>query len=161
MFVGQFLKEEAIPGLCGPRGLTGAEQMQGWGCRPETEGLAGPLQGTPGPAGAIPAAPTPSMTSYWAEGFVCCRRGFQAGPQSHPSSGLPTPNSLPPGPDQLVCDVVHDVGIVEAAALVWPPALDVDAGLALQVGQMEVVPGWEEVGAEDWGLGRREGPAVR
>lgn len=43
--------------------------------------------------------------------------------------------------DQLVSNVVHDVGIVEAAPLVRPPALDIDAGLALQVGQVEIVPG--------------------
>lgn len=43
--------------------------------------------------------------------------------------------------DQLVSNVVHDVGIVEAPPLVRPPALDIDAGLALQVGQVEIVPG--------------------
>jgi hypothetical protein len=37
--------------------------------------------------------------------------------------------------------VIHDVGIVEAPPLVRPPALDIDAGLALQVGQVEIVPG--------------------
>ena len=42
--------------------------------------------------------------------------------------------------DQLVGHLVHDVGVVEAAALVLPPALDVDAGLLLKVGQVEVVP---------------------
>lgn len=54
---------------------------------------------------------------------------------------LPFPSHPGPGPDQLVCYVVHDVGIVQATALVRPPALDIDAGFALQVGQMEVVPG--------------------
>lgn len=54
---------------------------------------------------------------------------------------LPFPSHPRPGPDQLVCDVVHDVGIVQATALVRPPAPDVDAGFVLQVGQMEVVPG--------------------
>lgn len=57
-----------------------------------------------------------------------------------PVSQIPPP---PPGSDQLVSNVVHDVCIVEAAALVRPPALDIDAGLALQVGQVEIVPGVE------------------
>lgn len=50
---------------------------------------------------------------------------------------------LPPSPartDQLVCNLVHDVGVIQPAALVLPPALDVDAGLLLKVGQVEVVP---------------------
>lgn len=55
-----------------------------------------------------------------------------------PLSQVPPP---PPGSDQLVSNVVHDVCVVEAAALVRPPALDIDAGLALQVGQVEIVPG--------------------
>ena len=42
--------------------------------------------------------------------------------------------------DQLVGHLVHDVGVVQAPALVLPPALDVDAGLLLKVGQVEVVP---------------------
>lgn len=50
---------------------------------------------------------------------------------------------LPPSPahtDQLVCNLVHDVGIIQPAALILPPALDVDAGLLLKVRQVEVVP---------------------
>lgn len=42
--------------------------------------------------------------------------------------------------DQLVSNMIHDVRIVEAAPLVRPPALDIDAGLVLQVGQVEIVP---------------------
>lgn len=54
-----------------------------------------------------------------------------------------TPSSLSPTPtctDQLVRNLVHDVGVIQSAALVLPPALDVDAGLLLKVWQVEVVP---------------------
>lgn len=145
-------------------------------CGPQTEGVASGPQGTPGPdepgppdstpgspwalrplpghgsrdrnrgpAGAIPAIPTPCPPpSPWqAAGQAALCVAGEAPKLGKALRSTPRPQ---PGPDQLVRDVVHDVGVVEAATLVGPPALDVDAGLALQVGQMEVVPGWEEVG---------------
>ena len=42
--------------------------------------------------------------------------------------------------DQLVGHLVHDVWVVQPPPLVLPPAFDVDAGLLLKVGQVEVVP---------------------
>lgn len=60
--------------------------------------------------------------------------------QATPASPATLTPLLPPaGPDQLVSYVVHDIGVVQAATLVWPPALDVDARLAFQVGQVEIV----------------------
>lgn len=95
-----------------------------------------------GPAGAI------LQSLLDAHGNLLGRQAFyKAGAVSRLGEALrsmpplPFPSHPGPGPDQLVCDVVHDVGIVQATALVRPPALDIDAGFALQVGQMEVVPG--------------------
>jgi hypothetical protein len=76
-----------------------------------------------------------SKASLWTD---ACFTDETSPPQMHPLSQDPLPL---PGPDQLVSNVIHDVGVVEATALVGPPALDVDAGLTLQVGQVEVVPG--------------------
>lgn len=42
--------------------------------------------------------------------------------------------------DQLVCDLVHHVGVVKSSSLVLPPAFDVDTRFLLKVGKMEVVP---------------------
>lgn len=42
--------------------------------------------------------------------------------------------------DQLVCDLVHHVGVVKSSSLVLPPAFDVDTWFLLKVGKMEVVP---------------------
>lgn len=50
------------------------------------------------------------------------------------------PSHLPARTDQLVRNLVHDVGVIQSAALVLPPALDVDAGLLLKVRQVKVVP---------------------
>lgn len=42
--------------------------------------------------------------------------------------------------DQLVCDLVHHVGVVKSSPLVLPPAFDVDTRFLLKVGKMEVIP---------------------
>lgn len=41
--------------------------------------------------------------------------------------------------DQLVCDLIHHIGVVESPPLVLPPALDVNTRLLLKVGKVEVV----------------------
>lgn len=41
--------------------------------------------------------------------------------------------------DQLVCDFIHHIGVVESPPLVLPPALDVNTRLLLKVGKVEVV----------------------
>lgn len=43
--------------------------------------------------------------------------------------------------DQLICNLIHDVGIIKSSPLVLPPALDVDTRFLLKVRQMEVVSG--------------------
>lgn len=54
----------------------------------------------------------------------------------------PQPLSLPRfRTHQFVSNLVHDVCIVETPSLVLPPALDVDAGLLVKIGQVEIVPG--------------------
>lgn len=42
--------------------------------------------------------------------------------------------------DQLVSDLVHNVGVVKSSSLVLPPAFDVDTWLLFKVGKMEVIP---------------------
>lgn len=56
------------------------------------------------------------------------------------ASPCPKLSPSPARTDQLVRNLVHDVGIIQSATLVLPPALDIDAGLLLKVWQVEVVP---------------------
>lgn len=56
---------------------------------------------------------------------------------------------------QLICEVVYDVGVVQPPPVVLPPALDVDAGLPLEVWQVEVVPeAHNTFQLSDWPLAR-------